>query len=174
MGVEGSAQTSTPGRSATRWQRWLDEHGERFFLYARQQTRSESDAKDVFQDALTEAWHKASGNVPDRALVIATIRRRAIDLGRSTDRRSRREEAFADEVPAWFESDFSAGDTGEYLATAIRELPDPLREVLVLRIWEEMSFPAIARLTGVPTATATSRYRYALDRLRGCLTELQP
>lgn len=172
--MEASARPSKSGPSATRWQHWLDEHGERFFLYARQQTRSESDAKDVFQDALTEAWRKASGNIPDRALVIATIRRRAIDLGRSIDRRSVREDSFADTTPAWFEADYSAGDTGEYLATAIRDLPDALREVLVLRIWEEMTFPAIARLTGVPTATATSRYRYALDRLRQCLTELQP
>ena len=172
--METSARTLESGPSATRWQRWLDDHGERFFLYARQQTRSECDAKDVFQDALTEAWRKASGKVPDRALVLATIRRRAIDLGRSIDRRSVREESFADTIPSWFEADYSAGDTGEYLATAIRELPDALREVLVLRVWEQLSFPAIARLTGVPTATASSRYRYALDRLRQCLTELQP
>ena len=41
-------------------------------------------------------------------------------------------------------------------------------------MWVDLTFPAIARLTGVPLATATSRYRYAIERLRECLTELKP
>jgi DNA-directed RNA polymerase specialized sigma24 family protein len=60
------------------------------------------------------------------------------------------------------------------LRGAIGGLPDALREVLILRIWGDLSFPAIASLTNVPLATATSRYRYALERLRGVLTELKP
>ena len=60
------------------------------------------------------------------------------------------------------------------LASAVLQLPPNLREVLMLRIWADMSFPAIAQLTGVPCATATSRYRYALDHLREQLAELQP
>lgn len=162
------------GQPSPCWESWLEENGERFFLYARQQTRTECDAKDVFQEALTEAWHKADGEIPDRAMVIATIRRRAIDLGRSTDRRACREQAFHEKAPPWFEADYSTADTGDYLAAAIQDLPGDLREVLILRIWEDMSFPAIAQLTGVPTNTANSRYRYALERLRGCLTELKP
>lgn len=158
----------------SRWQRWLDQHGERFLLYARQQTRNEADAHDVLQDALTEAWRKSAGRVPDRGLVIATIRRRAMDLGRSIDRRSRREHDFCGERPSWFVEDFSAGDTGAHLAEAIRQLPGHLREVLILRIWEDLSFPAIGRLTGVPTSTASSRYQYALGQLRECTPELKP
>ena len=163
---------AVPQRS--RWQRWLDSHGERFFLYARQQTRSESDAQDVLQDALAESWRKAGGRIPDTSLVIATIRRRAMDLGRSIDRRSRREQNFAGDDPSWFSVDYSAGDTECHLAAAVQQLPTHLREVLVLRVWEDMPFPAIARLTGVPTSTASSRYRYALDQLRECMTELKP
>ena len=70
--------------------------------------------------------------------------------------------------------DYSAGDTGDHLVSAIQELPDHLREVLILRIWEELSFPAIARLIGVPTTTASSRYQAALEQLRCCITELKP
>jgi RNA polymerase sigma-70 factor (ECF subfamily) len=163
-----------PAPRQGRWQRWLDANGERFLLFARQQTRTEADAQDVLQDALTESWRKSAGRVPDRALVIATIRRRAMDLGRSLDRRSRREQDFCGERPAWFVEDFSAGDTGAHLAQAIERLSEPLREVLILRIWEDLSFPAIARLTDVPTSTASSRYQYALSQLRECMTELKP
>jgi len=156
------------------WQAWLAEHGQWFLLYARQQTRSEADAQDVFQESLLESWKRSSGSVPDKALVLATIRRRAIDCGRSHDRRSRRESHFGDGSAPWFVTDFEAGDTRDFLASAVRALPENLREVLILRIWGDMSFPEIAVLTDVPVPTATSRYRYALERLREALTELQP
>jgi RNA polymerase sigma-70 factor (ECF subfamily) len=159
---------------AHRWQLWLKDHGEVFFLYARQQTRSEADAKDVFQEALVEAWRKSGEATPDKAMVLATIRRRAIDLGRSMDRRTVREQRVCGEAPAWLVTDYAENDTREFLRAAISGLPEALREVLILRIWGDLSFPAIARLTDVPLATATSRYRYALERLRGTLTELKP
>lgn len=165
---------SNHSTTADRWQQWLAECGEVFFLYARQQTRCEADAKDVFQDALTESWQKTGGAVPERAMVLATIRRRAVDLGRSLDRRTRREQRAVEETDEWFVPDFAAADTSSHLSQAVRELPEHLREVLVLRMWGDLSFPAIARLTGAPLATATSRYRYAIERLRDCLTELKP
>lgn len=145
-----------------------------FFLYSRQQTRSEADAKDVFQDALVEAWQKIDRRIPDKALVFATIRRRAIDLGRSTDRRSKREQLVAADLDNWFVSDFAKEDTRRFLKNALGELSDLQREVLILRVWGDLSFPAIANLTNVTVATATSRYRYALERLRDSLAELKP
>jgi RNA polymerase sigma-70 factor (ECF subfamily) len=165
-----TATTSSP----ILWREWIDRHAELFYLYARQQTRTEADAKDVLQDALTEAWTKTAGGIPDKAMVFATIRRRAVDLGRSMDRRLKREQSAACGHADWFLPDFSAGDTRDVLAAAVLKLPPDLREVLMLRIWGDLSFPAIAQLTGVPTATATSRYRYALEHLREHLAELQP
>ncbi|MEN8681059.1 MAG: sigma-70 family RNA polymerase sigma factor [Akkermansiaceae bacterium] len=158
------------------WSSWIAENGEAFFLYARQKTRSESDAKDVLQDALTEAWRRTSEGLPERSLVFATIRRRAIDCGRSIDRRSKREIKFADDSPNWFVPDFSANDVRHQLASAIETLPETLSEVLFLKIWGDLTFPAISKLINIPVATATSRYRYALERLRECttLTELMP
>jgi RNA polymerase sigma-70 factor (ECF subfamily) len=48
----------------------------------------------------------------------------------------------------------------------VAELPEPLRVVLVLRHYEEMSFEEMARLTGTPATTLKSRFAAALDRLR--------
>jgi RNA polymerase sigma-70 factor (ECF subfamily) len=161
-----------PNRSL-QWQRWIDEHAEVFFLYARQQTRCEADAQDILQESLVETWSKASDEVPPRAVVFATIRRRAIDLGRSIDRRTRRESEVAN-TDDWFINDVGATDTDAFIQTQIARLPDDLREVLILRVWGEMTFPAIAQLLAIPVATATSRYRYAVERLKPNLTELQP
>ena len=168
--------TNPQNPPADGWAGWLEAHGEVFFLYARQQTRSEPDARDVLQEALAEAWVKASGATPDRALVFATIRRRAIDLGRKIDRRSQREQSYLSDRQAWFVTDFALADSHEHLATVVQQLPEKLREVLTLKIWGELTFPEIAELIGIPVATATSRFRYSLERLREseCLTELRP
>ena len=168
--MDQCARMPAPDQSADSWAGWLEAQGNVFFLYARQHTRTESDAKDVLQDALTEAWRVEGGKIPGKGLVFTIIRRRAIDLGRSIDRRSRREMDFVGNNSGWFVPDYTAADTGESLAAAIQELPDKLREVLVLRIWGELSFPEIAKVAEIPQATATSRYRYALERLRECET----
>ena len=54
---------------------------------------------------------------------------------------------------------------------ALRRLPEAQREVLVLKVWGELSFPQIAATLDIPTNTAASRYRYALARLREELAE---
>ena len=113
MGAHAHAQTNPPEIS---WEDWLDMEAEVFFLYARQQTRTESDAKDVLQEALTEVWRKSCGALPDKALVFATIRRRAIDLGRSMTRRSQREYRYISDDVSWFTTDYSTADTQKALA----------------------------------------------------------
>jgi RNA polymerase sigma-70 factor (ECF subfamily) len=57
-------------------------------------------------------------------------------------------------------------ESAEIVARALAELPEPLREILVLRHYEDMSFASIARLTGVPVSTVKSRVAAALERLR--------
>lgn len=164
----------TDADESLRWRRWIDECAEVFLLYARQQARCEADAQDVLQEALVEAWTKTTGGVPPNAVVFATIRRRAIDLGRSTDRRTRREIQAEADRESWFVCDVSATDTSDHIRRAISTLPHDLREVLILRVWGDLTFPAIANLLSIPVATATSRYRYAVERLKPDLAELQP
>lgn len=52
------------------------------------------------------------------------------------------------------------------LSLLIEELPDDQREVLVMRIYKDMSFKEIAENTGVSINTALGRMRYALINLR--------
>ncbi|MEZ5303246.1 MAG: RNA polymerase sigma factor [Verrucomicrobiales bacterium] len=152
------------------WRRWIAEKAERFLLYARQQARSEEDAQDILQESLAECWRRSGGSVPDTALVFATLRRRAIDFGRSADRRARREKWVAAEQGAWFEADFAASDTHRVLEEALRQLPPDLRETVSLRVWGDLTFPEIAEIMRVPVPTAASRFRYALERLRAIVS----
>ncbi len=58
------------------------------------------------------------------------------------------------------------------VARALADLPRPLREVLVLRHYEDMNFEQMARLTGTPASTLKSRFAAALTRLRQRLHQL--
>ena len=52
------------------------------------------------------------------------------------------------------------------LQKIILELPDDQKEVLMMRIYQDLSFNEIAELTGVSINTALGRMRYALMNLR--------
>jgi RNA polymerase sigma-70 factor (ECF subfamily) len=52
------------------------------------------------------------------------------------------------------------------LGQLIEELPDDQREVLIMRIYKDMSFKEISENTGVSINTALGRMRYALINLR--------
>jgi RNA polymerase sigma-70 factor (ECF subfamily) len=60
----------------------------------------------------------------------------------------------------------SRREEAELVGRALAELPEPLRQVLVLRHYEGLSFEDIARLTDTPASTLKSRFAAALERLR--------
>lgn len=164
--MDGHSGKGTQLREPCKWERFLSAHGDVFFLFARQLTRTESDAKDVTQQVLVEIWKNAGGEIPNKAQVFSTLRRRAIDLGRSKDRRSRREVEFASRSESWFVPDYGNQDTIGMLEEALKALSDTLREVVILRVWGNLSFPEIAGMTGTSVPTATSRFRYGIEQLR--------
>jgi RNA polymerase sigma-70 factor, ECF subfamily len=152
----------------TSWRSWLKTKARRFLLFARDQTRSDADAQDVLQEALVEAWRrhgKGNDSPPPDALVFATIRRRAIDLGRSLERRERREEA-----ATWFEPESTESPASDHeLENAVKNLQDIYREVVVLKVWGGLTFENVGETLGISPNTAASRYRYALNYLRTAL-----
>jgi RNA polymerase sigma-70 factor, ECF subfamily len=54
---------------------------------------------------------------------------------------------------------------------ALRRLPVIQSEVVVLKIWEEMTFADIAEVLEITPSTAASRYRYAIGKLSVMLRE---
>ena len=55
----------------------------------------------------------------------------------------------------------------------VEELPEEQREVIVLRIYADLSFKEISDLTGVSINTALGRMRYALINLRKLIADKQ-
>jgi len=113
-----------------------------------------------------ESWRRHGDAPPPDALVFATIRRRAIDLARRNDRRELREQAVE-----WFVAADEPVLDAE-LERAVKALPPNLREVVVLKVWSELTFQQVADALEIPLNTAASRYRYALDHLREAMKEV--
>jgi RNA polymerase sigma-70 factor (ECF subfamily) len=61
---------------------------------------------------------------------------------------------------------------GLAVESALRRLPEEQREVIVLRVWGQLSFQEIADALEAPPNTVASRYRYGLAKLRDILKPL--
>ena len=71
----------------------------------------------------------------------------------------------------WLESPPGMEAVGLALESALRELPDEQREIIVLRVWGQMTFEEAAAALEISPNTAASRYRYGLAKLK---ERLQP
>jgi RNA polymerase sigma-70 factor (ECF subfamily) len=66
----------------------------------------------------------------------------------------------------------AAGERSRQVAEAVARLPLELREVLILREYEEMNYEAIAEIVGIPLGTVRSRLARAREALRRSLRPL--
>ena len=158
-----------PIASHENWTNCFSEVAPGLLLFARQWVHSAADAEDVVQEAFVKFWRR-NHNVDNRALLYATVRSIALDFIRRDKRRARREATvFAETEPA-MEPQFQLEDeTQSALAAAVDSLPHEQREVLVLKIWNELTFAEIGSALGISQNTAASRYRYALAGLKKSL-----
>jgi RNA polymerase sigma factor (sigma-70 family) len=155
----------------TDWEQWVMAHAPGLLLFARQRSRCEADAQDLVQEAVVEAWQRrVDGAPPQLALVFATIRRRAVDWGRSQDRRAAREAVVQAEIPeCWFDSSIEDRELSRLIQEAMCKLQENYREVVTLKTWGGLTFAEIAEALEIPANTAASRYRYGLEELRKVL-----
>lgn len=169
------------------WKEWLQIHGSKLLLFARQQSRSDQDAEDIFQDALvklskkTAAGEFTGGQEAWLPYLYTQIRREAIDLGRKKDRRGKREQTVVDDQNTlsggisdpWFESSGALAEKASILEEVLKELPEKFAEVVIMKVWGEQTFAEIGQALDISLNTAASRYRYGLEALRKKLTSLK-
>lgn len=163
------------------WEEWLREHASQLLLFARQQARTTEDAEDILQDALIRLARKEAdgefigGQEAWLSYVFASIRRLAVDYGRKSDRRRKREDEANAEIAEdagddpWFSSAAADEELKEFLEDEMKKLPPKFSEVIVLKIWGEQTFQQIADMLETSLNTVASRYRYGLDMLRKAL-----
>lgn len=157
------------------WTAWLGKHGAALVLLARQWVADRADAEDIVQEAFVRFWRSRHKAVDPTAYLYTCVKRSALEWLRSRRRRVQREEAAArPEIAAgerWFACPLEQDERRAAIEASLQQLPEAQREVLVLKIWGELSFPQIAEALGISANTAASRYRYALAKLREQLAE---
>jgi RNA polymerase sigma factor (sigma-70 family) len=146
--------------------RLLDEHGARLVLYAQQRCTT---PEDVVQEAFVGLAQQRPAPADPAAWLYRSVRNGAIGAARSSSRRSRHELVAAEWRPTWFAATDGEGLDAAAASEALAQLPLELRETLVLRLWGDLSFEEIARLTETSTSTAHRRYSQGLHELRTLL-----
>jgi RNA polymerase sigma-70 factor (ECF subfamily) len=96
-----------------------------------------------------------------RTWLCGIARTTALDYFRSEERRRRREEKYARDLPESEEPGFGQGD----LESALGRLSAAEREVVALRVLLELDGPTVSRLLGISTTACSTRLSRALKRL---------
>ncbi len=138
-------------------------------------TRNQHDAEDAVQATLVKVvgsirlirradcpWSYLLQMVRNESLVILRRKRRWPLVSSLTDLLTRRTVDHLEQE-----------ETHRAVWIAIRSLPTEQSEVVVLKIWEELTFAQISKILDLPLATVASRYRYALDKLAGHLRSFE-
>ena len=129
---------------------------------------------DLTQDVFVRA-HRGVGRYREAGTFSTWLYRIALNIARDAARRAKRRPVpLPEEVPAraaTVEDDWDRQELAIVVAEALAQLPDALREVLVLRHYENVNFENMSRLLGVPASTLKSRFAVALRRMRDRLIE---
>jgi len=145
-----------------------DRHGRLVYRCALAILGSQADAEDAASTVflrLARQGQRAARIRDLRRFLVAAARNEAISMLR---RRRRQRDAL--ERGAFLEPAPDAQAERDALEGALAALPREQREVVVLKVFEGMTFAEIGRLVGVSPNTAASRYRYAIEKLRVMLS----
>lgn len=154
-------------------------HEKKVYQYILYKVKDEDLAEDLFQDVFIKVINTLKlGRYNEEGKFIHWVLRIAhnyvIDHFRKSNRTSFITETSDQKsiftrikasVPSW-ESQVISEQTEIDLKKLIAMLPSEQKQVLEMRIYEELSFKEIAQLTSVSINTALGRMRYALINLR--------
>ena len=133
-----------------------------------------AEAEDVVHDVFVGFARSANGFVL-RGSLAGYLATSVVNRVRDRIRRDRRRTGWLNSPPAASAEPAKPDEAVIYdeearrLNDAMAELPYDQREVIVLRLKNDMRFTEIAKIQGVPIGTAQARYRYGLNKLRASL-----
>jgi RNA polymerase sigma-70 factor (ECF subfamily) len=148
-------------------------HASRLLTFLQRMVSDAHRAEDIFQDVFLTVWvkrHQYQYPRPFKPWLYTIAANRCRALARS--RRPQPVPLDEDAPCPHRSSDPSAEDsavateTAHLVSTAVTRLPDQQRAVVVLRIWEGLSYAEIAAMLGRTEATVRSHMHHGLAALR--------
>jgi RNA polymerase sigma-70 factor, ECF subfamily len=168
------------------FERQMLPHLDAAYNFARWLLRNGEDAEDAVQDAFLRAYKAFAGYQGGsekawlmtivRNACLTRLRRAAAEKVVLLDEAMREvEQTSADIVPASLNSrpdtELLAKIERARVQAALRRLPQNLREVVVLREFEELSYQEISEIVAVPVGTVMSRLSRARAQLKTLLID---
>lgn len=152
-------------------------HRDRLYRFLVRQLRETALAEELFQDvwqrviAARDGW---SPDAPFATWLYRIARNRLADHWRARSHRPPPPEDADERVARVPDDDTPERSLSEFeqrrrLQLALDELPDEQREVVLLRLEQELTLEQIGAITGAGRETVKSRLRYAMDKLRARL-----
>jgi RNA polymerase sigma-70 factor (ECF subfamily) len=139
----------------------------RLVRYSVTLTRNQHDAEDAVQSVLVRVADRpqllAQANC-SWAYLLRMVRNESLGIGRRKQRWSMAG-GITDLLTRRCVDELEREDTHRAVWQALRKLPSEQAEVVVLKIWEEMTFAQIADVLEISRHTAASRYKYAIEKL---------
>ncbi len=128
---------------------------------------SPADAEDALQEVFVALATKRVARIQNlKAYLFVAARHQAFSILR----RRKREHGFEDVTsldvadPDVFTKEH--GEMAQDWTALLARLPLEQREVIALKVWEQMTFADIAKVVRASPNTVMSRYRYGIERLR--------
>lgn len=156
----------------------IKRHQQRLYSFIYSKVHSKDIAEDIFQDTFIKVIRTLKkGNYNEEGKFLPWVMRIAHNLVIDHFRKSNRMPKFRNTEEFDIFSVLGDGELNAekqlikdqilaHVKELVSELPEEQREVLVMRIYKDMSFKEISENTGVSINTALGRMRYALINLR--------
>ena len=161
----------------------IHRHSDRISSYIFNKIQNQELAEDIFQDTFIKVIRTLKlGNYNEQGKFLPWVMRISHNLIIDHFRKSNRMRSFKNTADFDIFSVISDGSLNAEkqlikdqvlsdVKELIEELPSEQKEVLVMRIYKDMSFKEISENTGVSINTALGRMRYALINLRKIIAE---
>jgi RNA polymerase sigma-70 factor, ECF subfamily len=144
---------------------WYEAYGTKLRLYARSWLGDET-AQDVVQSAFVRLMGQVITPRDVQAWLYATVRNEAITRLRQQHRVIRLHERLDATQEPWFDEHPDELIDARTAQQILMDLPEVQREVVLLRIWGQLSLKQISEVVDSPLTTVHSRYKTALAAIR--------
>lgn len=144
---------------------FIQENKQRFYYFAYSYTKNEQDALDVIQESLHKAW-KALYKIKDiqsiKSWFYQILAHTAIDLLRKQKRVGVMEDFQLEKLSPKQCDTYKDVD----VELALNQLPIHLREIVILRYFEDLKLDDIATILNMPLSTVKTQLYRALKLLK--------
>jgi len=156
----------------------VEQHYKRLYAFLYRLARDETLAEDLTQETFAAAW-RSLDQFDGRASFATWLHKIALNVYRQYRRGDHLNFVPLDEeiVEAWPDPEpgplerLIAEDLQLKVQQALARLPEAYREVVILRVYQDLKYREVAEVLGVPMGTVQFRLHIAFQKLREALRE---